>query len=79
MLEKIEARLVDGWRSAWRWWSVQMHLIASAVLMLAQLAPVMPPEVQKVIPQPWGAIITALWTLLGLYARLVKQKEKPNG
>lgn len=79
MRRMIEGRLVGGWRSAWKWWSVQMHLVASSVLMLAQLAPVMPAELQQVIPQPWGAIATALWTLLGLYARLVKQNGQANG
>jgi hypothetical protein len=79
MFDKLDDWLCEGWRSAWRWWSVQMHMAASMVLMALQMAPVMPAEVQKLIPQPWGAIATAVWTLLGIYARVAKQKKLDNG
>jgi hypothetical protein len=75
MLQKLKDRLVDDWCHAWRWFSVQLHAFATSVLLLLQLAPVLPPEVQKAIPQPWGVILTAVWAALGLYARLVKQKK----
>lgn len=75
-MNALTDRLVDNWRQAWRWFSVQLHLIATSILMLLQLAPVMPPDLQKHIPQPWAAILTVAWALLGLYARLVKQKPK---
>lgn len=68
--------LVDDWKQCWRWFSVQLHLLASTVLLGLQITPVMPVEVQKLIPQPWGAIATAAWTLLGIYARVVKQRGK---
>lgn len=74
----LTTRLVEDWREAWRWWSVQMHLLASMVLMAVQLVPAMPGELQAIIPQPWGAVVTALWTLLGLYARVAKQRGPTN-
>lgn len=73
-MNALKDRLVDDWRHAWRWFSVQLHMIASSALLLLQMAPVLPPEIQRHIPQPWAAILTVAWTVLGLYARLVKQR-----
>jgi hypothetical protein len=71
-------RLVDDWRRAWRWWSVQLHAFATGLLYVVQFAPVIPPELQAVIPQPWGGIATAAWAALGLLARILKQREARN-
>jgi hypothetical protein len=77
-MQALKARLVDDWRSAWRWFSVQLHAVATSLLLVLQFAPVMPPEVQKIIPQPWGAILTGAWALLGIMARIIRQKRAPG-
>lgn len=72
-------RLVDDWRDCLRWWSVRWMAFTGLVLEFVQLAPVIPPEIMQVIPQPWGHIVPAVWTALGIFARLYKQKIKDGG
>lgn len=76
----LTTRLVPDWRSSWRWWSVQLHAAATLCLTVLQVAPVLPPQVQALIPQPWGMIITAAWAVLGVAVRVVAQRPKgpPN-
>lgn len=78
-LARRRPALVADWRQAWRWFSVQLHAFATTMLIVLQIAPVMPAEVQQMIPQPWGALLTGAWALLGLYARLVKQRRPADG
>ena len=68
ILSRLSSRFCDGWQQSWRWWSVRLHVLATALVGFLQLSPQMPPEIQKLIPQPWGAIATAAWLILGLFA-----------
>ncbi len=68
--------LVDNWHRSWRWFSVQMHAAATTLLLALQFAPFAPAEIQMIIPQPWGVIVTILWLVAGVYARIVKQPAK---
>jgi hypothetical protein len=74
-MSRLDEWFEDGWRRCLRWFSVQWMLVTGALLQLVQLAPVIPHEIQSVIPQPWGSILTAAWTFLGLLARLKRQPE----
>lgn len=67
-------RLVEGWRSAWRWASVWLHVIGTAVLGLFLMIPAMPQEIQRALPLKWQAVAVAIWFALGIAARLIKQR-----
>lgn len=73
LIDRLDDWLCENWRNAWKWFSMQMHLFACALLMFLQIAPVMPDEVRRMIPEPWGVIAVGVWTLLGIVARLKKQ------
>jgi hypothetical protein len=75
LVQRLDDMLVDGWRRSWRWFSLQMHLIACALLAIVEAAPVLPPDVQKLIPQPWAGIVLAAWAIIGIIGRLKKQKS----
>lgn len=74
MTSKIQRKLVDDWRSAWRWWSMQLHVIGTSLVALFLLLPSMPREIQALIPVKWQAVAVAVWFALGVIARLWKQK-----
>lgn len=73
MTNKLDQWFVDGWRCSWKWLSLQMHVIACLLLGVVEAAPVLPPDVQKMIPQPWAGIVLGLWAVLGVIARLKRQ------
>lgn len=62
--------LIDEWRCAWRWLSVQiMALIAAAQGLL-----IFVPTVKDFIPQTvWHSIMTAL-AILAIVGRIINQK-----
>jgi hypothetical protein len=72
---KFDEWLVPEWRKALKLFSVQFMLITGLLLEAAQSA--LPPEVQALIPQPYGRIVVGIWTLLGLFGRLKSQQPAP--
>lgn len=64
---------VSNWRSAWRWFSVQvLAVLAVLPLVWAEL----PPDVQAWLPEAWRpAVLTAL-ALAGIVARLKAQRGR---
>lgn len=69
-------KLVENWRNAWKWFSVQ----SLAVLVALPLVwPVLPADVKAWVPpewQPWLFVTIAFGGLLG---RLVDQSKKDAG
>lgn len=68
-------KLVENWKSAWRWFSVQLIALAGAV-QLAVLA--FPAEVKSWLPDN-----VTHWTAAGLlgaaiFGRLVDQSKPPS-
>lgn len=76
LLARLRARLVDDWRSAWRWWSTWMHVAGTAAAGLLLLTPSMPAEVQALVPVQYRALAIGAWAVAGLLARLVKQNGR---
>lgn len=74
-LPKLE--LVEGWRSAWRWWSMWAHVIGTSLGGLLVLMPTMPAEVQALVPLKYRAIAVAAWLVGAGLLRIVKQPPKP--
>jgi hypothetical protein len=65
-------KLNDGWKRAWRWYSVQA-MAALAGLPIAYMA--LPADWQAAIPDSWkmGAVFVVL--VAGILGRIVKQPE----
>ena len=66
-------QLVENVRQAWRWFSVQVLTVLTA-LPLVWMA--LPPESQDLVPESWRPWALAVVALCGLLGRLVKQKER---
>lgn len=73
----MKLRLVEGWRSAWRWYSMQLHVIGTMLASMLVIMPQMPAEVQRAIPEEWRVFAIAAWFVLGVLARVTQQK--PSG
>lgn len=65
--------LVDEWRSAWRWFSVQSMALA-AVLLAAWQA--LPDELRAALPRALPRWLAIALLVLGIAGRLVKQNGK---
>lgn len=77
--------LVEGWRNAWKWASIRLAAVASAILAYLWAAPdvalsvlnSMPPEVRAYLSPIVGIAIFALVTSTRLFHK--KPPETPNG
>lgn len=67
--------LVENWRSAWRWFSVQA-LAALAVLPLVW--PALPADVRAWVPPEWQPWILVALAIGGIAGRLVDQNKAPS-
>lgn len=66
-------KLVDDFKSAWRWFSVQAMALAIAVQGAWE---VLPPDMKAGIPPKLVTYVTLGLLVLGVAGRLVKQGEK---
>jgi protein-S-isoprenylcysteine O-methyltransferase Ste14 len=64
-------RLVDDWRKALKWFSVQIPAVN--VAFLATWA-ALPPKFQDALPVPWVIGIAVVLLVLGIVGRLIKQE-----
>ena len=69
----MTAYLVDEWKAAWRWFSVQSMALA-AVLLGAWQA--LPDELRGALPPALPHWLAIALLVLGIAGRLVKQKGK---
>jgi hypothetical protein len=75
---RVEARLVDDWREAKKWWSVRLSAIGAVLYPLLISVQAMPPEIQAMFPVPYRALVGGLFSLAVLVARVYSQR-KANG
>lgn len=66
-------KLIDEWRSSWRWLSVQFAGL-SAVILTAWLA--LPEDIKAAVPDSVKAIAAYVGIAAAVLLRLVKQKDK---
>ncbi len=59
-------KLVDNWRSAWKWLSMRF-------LALAAVWESLPPDATAAIPEPWNGRVTLGLLLLAALGRLKDQ------
>lgn len=67
-------KLVDDFRSAWRWFSMQCMAWALALQGAWEFCP---PELKAGVPPRAVTVITLALLVMGLIGRLVKQEPKP--
>lgn len=65
-------RLVEDWRSAWKWFSVQALAI---IALLPVVWPSLPPQVTGWVPETWRPWIVVLIAIGGIAGRLIDQKK----
>jgi hypothetical protein len=72
----FEQRLTDGWRQAWRWWTMRLNAIGSLLLGFILAYPTLLPDFVHQLPKPmqdklWLA--APVWFGAVAFARLWKQ------
>ena len=67
-------KLIEGWKSAYRFLSVQAMVVAGAIQGAWLFVP---DDLRASIPQTWLQGITITLMVMGVAGRLVKQKETP--
>lgn len=85
MLEKLEAKLVNNWRNAWKWWSMRLNLIASVAVAYLLSSPELilttlnqlPPEMRAFFPPAIGFVLFAV--VAGVRIWKQKNPKNPNG
>lgn len=65
-------KLIEDWKDAWRWFSVQA-MAAAGALQVVWIG--MPDDLKASIGPQWVQGITFALLLLGVFGRLVKQGE----
>lgn len=70
---RLDDMLVEGWRQALKWWSVQWQLVSGLIMGVVLMVPSMPTEIQELLPPKLRALLVAGWIALGIWARLKKQ------
>jgi len=80
MISKVEDRLVSGWRSAWKLWSVQLNALGLVLIGVAELLQqgivALPPALLDKLP--YASTIATVCFVLGLVARLIRQDKKAD-
>jgi len=66
-------KLVENWRMAARWVSVQAFAI---IAMLPVIWPAIPADLKAYIPPQWGLYIFSIVALGGIVGRLIAQPGK---
>jgi hypothetical protein len=64
--------LVEEWRGAWRWFSLQA-MVLSGVVQAAWDA--LPADLKQYLPHWLGLVLSLSLLLLGIGGRLVKQRK----
>jgi hypothetical protein len=63
-------KLIEDWRQAWRWFSMQA-MAAAGTVQLAWVS--LPDDLRRSIPPAWVTGITVALLVAGIAGRLVKQ------
>jgi protein-S-isoprenylcysteine O-methyltransferase Ste14 len=64
--------LVENWKQAWRWFSVQA---LAAVALLPIVWPSLPPQVTSWVPDSWKPWVIVLLAVAGIAGRLIDQNK----
>lgn len=78
LVAAVRARLIDDAHRWWRMASVWVNGALAVFCALYALVPAIPGELAAIVPDRWRAPLLAAWAVLGIAARLYRQKH-PNG
>lgn len=76
-------KLIDGWRQAWRLWSVRLSALGAILTGWAALAPdallqlwqLLPDELHALVPERVAGVIPTLLFVAAIVARLIPQPK----
>ena len=79
--------LIENWRECWRFWSVRLGIVGSAITGVLIAFPdvalsawaMMPADLKSAIPERYMPLIGVVVFALSIVARLVKQKNLNKG
>lgn len=74
LARRVEARMVDDWRQAWRWGSMRWMALSALLQTLADAWGSVPATVTAHIPKGIVQAMAVLTIILALQARLTKAK-----
>lgn len=90
-MNKVKLQLIEDWRNFWRFWSVRLGIVGSAVTAVLIAFPdvalsawaMMPADLKAAIPERYMPLIGVVIFVASLIARAIKQtklepKEGPN-
>ena len=90
-MKKFKLQLIEDWRNFWRFWSVRLGIVGSAITGVLIAFPdvalsawaMMPADLKSVIPERYMPLIGVVIFVASLIARAIKQtklepKEGPN-
>jgi hypothetical protein len=90
-MNKIKLELIEDWRNYWRFWSVRLGIVGSAITGVLIAFPdvalsawaMMPADLKAAIPERYMPLIGVVIFVASLVARAIKQtklepKEGPN-
>ena len=82
-MNKIKLELIEDWRNFWRFWSVRLGIIGSAVTGVLIAFPdvalsawaMMPADLKSAIPEHYMPLIGVVIFVASLIARAIKQTK----
>lgn len=73
MIEKFKLKLVEDWRNAWKWFSVQA--MGFSVVLLGAWE-VLPSDLKATLPEDLVRLLAIGLLTMGIAGRVVDQKPK---
>ena len=82
-MNKIKLELIEDWRNFWRFWSVRLGIIGSAITGVLIAFPdvalsawaMMPADLKSAIPERYMPLIGVVILVASLIARAIKQTK----
>ena len=82
-MNKIKLELIEDWRNFWRFWSVRLGIVGSAVTAVLIAFPdvalsawaMMPGDLKAAIPERYMPLIGVVIFVASLIARAIKQTK----
>lgn len=82
-MNKIKLELIEDWRNFWRFWSVRLGIIGSAITGVLIAFPdvalsawaMMPADLKSAIPERYMPLIGVVIFVASLIARAIKQTK----